>query len=254
MSDPTMDLTVNLKKDPGQSLGIGFKKLAKPPHCQVFKMVDNGVATGLIHKGDLLLSINGLNVQHLCPAEIGGVLERFNNNPSLVLEVRRSLTNGNLNSSKSDLVQNGHPVIEVEPTSPDSISMDSNSSSPSKDMFSTTGIRGGVLGQRTRRTMFMESKALPLIEEGSDHNKCNGMQLLTTGGHLTVSQRHSFTPEAIRKPLEELRRTKMRSCKSLDLGVLPQWRTGNMHGITIHNLLDGNELTDRLYSKRIPVS
>lgn len=246
LSDPDMDLTVHLKKDPGQSLGIGFKSLAKPPHCQVVKMVENGVASGLVHKGDLLLSINGLNVQHLNPAEISNVLERFNNKNYLDLEIRRSLANGNLKTSStkcSDLVQNGHPVIYVEPTSPDRISLESDSPSPSPDMFST--------GARPPRTNFLEPKGLPQIEEMTDP-KSNGLHLLTADH--PISPRHSLTPEATRKPLDVLRKTKMRSCKSLDLGVLHQWRTGSMPGMTVHNLLNDSEMTDRLYNKRTPVS
>ena len=252
-----MDITVNLSKVPGQPLGIGFKKLARPPHCQVFKMAEDGVASGLVHKGDLLLSINGLNVQHLNPAEIGSVFERYNNNPHLVLEVRRSLANGNLNVSEtnssigSDFVQNGHPVINVEPTSPDRLSPIDDSSSPRKNKSNSSATPNS---QRTRKKLVMESNTLHQIDEDVIDHKLNGVQMLNTV-QSTSSQRHSFTPEAVRKPLEDHRKTTpMRSSKSLDLGVLPQWRVGNMQSVHIHNLLDGSEMTDRLNNKRISVS
>ena len=242
-----MDVTVNLTKKPGQSLGIGFKKLPKPPHCQVTKMVENGVAvkSGLLHKGDVLLSVNGLNVQHLSPSEVATVIERHNDSCSVALEVRRSLTNGNINDTP---IQNGHPVINIEHVSPD-IPLTDSSTSSSPDVTFAPPNRG----IKTRRGMFNATKGLQQIDEASPPNMPNGLQL--PHNQQSQSHRHSLTPEAVRKPVEEMRKNAMRTCKSLDLANLPQWRTGGAApSIAIHNLLDDHEMSDRLYSKRVAVS
>lgn len=247
-----MDVTVNLTKRPGQSLGIGFKKLPKPPHCQVTKMLENGVAdkSGLLHKGDLLLSVNGLNVQHLSPSEVASVMEKYNDTNGVVLEVRRSYSNGNTTNMNESVIHNGHPVINVEPVSPDRISpIDSSTSSSPEVPNIPPAIK--TQGTRERRTAMGMSKGLPQIDEAVPPAMQNGaLQPPTSAGH-----RHSLTPEAVRKPVEELRKNQMRTCKSLDLANLPQWRTGGaVQSVTIHNLLDDHELTDRLYNKRINVS
>ena len=246
---------MSLTKKPGQSLGIGFKKLPRPPHCQVLKMLESGVAdkSGLIHKGDLLLSINGLNVQHLCPSEIASVMERYNDKCNVSLEVRRSYTNGNIMNSNETPLQNGHPIITVEPVSPDRVSPIDSSNSPSPEVPDMDMSATRNRPSRDRRTMFGMSKGLPQIDERVAPNCQNGLQPPQAPSQV---HRHSLTPEAVRKPMQEFnKKNMMRPCKSLDLANLPQWRSGGgAQTVTIHNLLDDHELTDRLYNKRIQVS
>ncbi len=246
-----MDVTVNLSKNPGQSLGIGFKKLPKPPHCQIIKMLENGVAdkSGLLHKGDLLLSVNGLNVQHLSPSEVATVMEQYNDTNELVLEVHRSYSNGSATNMNEMVMQNGHPVINVEPVSPTRVSpIDSSASSSPEVPNIPPATRGGA---KEKRKAMGSSRGLPQIDEGEPPGM-NGSLQPPQG---SLSHRHSFTPEAVRKPVEDLRKNMMRTCKSLDLANLPQWRTGSgVQSVNIHNLLDDHEMTDRLYNKRINVS
>lgn len=229
---------MSLKKDAGQSLGVGFKKVSRPPHCQVSILVENGVAaqSGLVQKGDLLLSVNGINVQHLSPNEVVGVLARHSTDSTIMLELRREMQNGNMNDINNEL--NSHPTIQIDRSESPTDIHPGSESSPSPPSNSPTRPR--------RRNNNVGS--LPEIEEDSPEKN----NFLVS--NPTVTQRHSITPEPIRKSLEELRRAALRSSKSLDLGNLPQWRTGSSaKSVPIHNLLDGSEMTDRLHTKSIKV-
>lgn len=279
------DLTFHLTKERGQSLGIGFRKLTKPPHCEVSILVENGVAamSGLIHVGDILLTVNGINVHHLSPNEVGGVLVRHSVDASITLEVRRN-DNMNLSTNSRDrcsltpdidstmdmdsatdtdiddsdnCTPNGHPEIEVHspPVSPDCVSPIVDAPVPETSVSPAIGWKGNQRnGQRVRRINAMTGCGLPEIQEAAPQAKDN-----LTSHSLNVQaptvHRHSLTPEAVRKPLEDLKRANLRSSKSLDLANLPQWRAGNssQQNVTLHNLLDGTEMSDRLYTNGIKV-
>ena len=282
------DLTFQLTKKRGESLGIGFRKLTKPPHCEVNVLVENGVAatSGLIHPGDILLSVDGVNVQHLNPNEVGGVLARHSADSSTItLEVRRHVANGNMNNTSTEVdsrnegsltpdiqptmdmdsdvdespdsqagcTSNGHPTIVVEPHSPpapDCVSPIVDAPVPETSAIGWNGHQRG--GQRSRKVNIMlPQSGLSQIQEATDGDARENV----TPHSLNVQgqaehHRHSLTPEAVRKPL-----LNMRNSKSLDLANLPQWRAGknSQQSITMHNLLDGTEMADRLHTNGIQV-
>ncbi len=264
------DITVNLKKNRGDSLGIGFKKLPKPPHCEVSILVDSGVAaaSGQIQPGDLLLGVNGINVQHLTPGEVGGVLARHSTDPTITLELRRQMNMNNLTNAVQTLT-NGHPTIVVDshsppttpeysspvPAAPEDVSP-SNSPSVSPSISPVMGRRRSP---RLRRSNVMAGGgALPEIQEGVGESE--GIpRSLSLSVHQPPTHRHSLTPtltpEAVLKPIDNIKRaTPLRGSKSLDLANLPQWRAGNAaQSITVQNLLDGHEMSDRLHTNRVKV-
>ena len=238
-------VTVNLSKDHGQFLGIGFKKLLKPPFCQVSKLVEHGIAakSGSVHEGDLLLSVNGINVQHLTPDEVRGVLSRYSGDPNIVLELNRLKTTENsINGGDKEPVVNGYPVINIEDHHSTNNQVDGSSSSQKRQKWGN---------RRERRVNIMQpgnGSLLPDISEGvADKNSLNVIDI------SEVTERHSLTPEMSRKPLEEFNRASLRTSKSLDLANLPQWRANAAPSITLHNLLDSTEMTDRLHTKGMKV-
>jgi hypothetical protein len=267
------DLTITLTKNRGDSLGIGFKKLTEAPRCEVSILVSNGVAaqSGLIREGDLLLSVNDVNVEELSPSEVGGVLARHSTDSSITLKIRRDVTT---NGSASDIeVQEDdmeeeeascHPTIIVEddsPYSPTIIIEDSPSVSPDHASVSpvsdaplerkgapVTGWRGGQGGRRSRRS----NDIIPEIDEVTSDSGPKPQTSLNLEVQQVAVKRHSLTPVP---PKEEVSgKFAIRSSKSLDLANLPQWRAGSgHHNVVIHNLLDGTELTDRLHSSSIKV-
>ncbi len=264
-----MDIVVQLKKEPGKSLGIGFKKVPKPPYSQVSVLVDDGsaAACGKIQVGDSLLSVNGINVQHLTPGEVGGVLSRHATDANLTIELRRVVQT----DDGEPATTNGFPSINVVPTSPESLSPDGPSPEPDLPMSSSTSSRRNRLGRVPRVNMYNNNvvvsgsgssgrggggDVLPDIHEGVDDVESKDLlQLNELNDHNQLSHRRSLTPESTRKSLEVVKRVSMRSSKSLDLSNLPQWRSGSgTSNITIHNLIDGTEMSDRLHSKGIKVS
>lgn len=287
------DLTFHLTKERGQSLGIGFRKLVKPPHCEISVLVENGVAaaSGLIRPGDILLSINGVDVQHLSPNEVVGVMQESDDS-AITLQVRRQVANGNMNLSATDVGSprgagsltpdidnnmdmdsssdiddppdalarmNSHPKIIVHPNSPP---VSPDCVSPIVDVpvpeTSAEGWKGepqqkSGRARRTGMNPMTRCGGMPEIPEAASDGKesltANNLNVLPAGSH-----RHSLTPEAVRKPMEDLKRANLRSSKSLDLANLPQWRRGKTsHSITMHNLLDGTEMSDRLHTQGIKV-
>lgn len=259
------DFTVDLNKNRGDSLGIGFRKLTEPPHCEVSILVSNGVAakSGLVHEGDLLLSVNGINVEGLSPSEVGGVLARHSTDSTITLKIRREVTNGSASDidvpedeeEEQEPMSNGHPSIVVE-DSP-SISPDHSGVSPVSDgplelkVTPVTGWQGGQRGgQRVRRHNAIGG-VLPEIQETTDGSS---NKLLNLNVQQQAIKRHSLTPEVVRKQREDIKSITIRSSKSLDLANLPQWRAGSTHhNVTLRNLQDGTELTDRLHSHTIKV-
>lgn len=267
------DITVCLNKERGESLGIGFKKLSKPPHCEVSILVDHSVAavSGQIQQGDLLLGVNGINVQHLSPTEVGGVLARHSTDPTITLDLRRPEANEKMNNLTNALT-NGHPTIVVqahspppdvpEQSSPTSLQIENASpaSSPSISPSVSPSV-SPVMGRRNRNPRVRRSNVmaggiagLPEIQEGVGESEGSPKNAnLNINPHPT--HRHSLTPEAIRKPIDNIKRaTPLRGSKSLDLANLPQWRSGgSSQSVTVHNLLNGHEMSDRLHTNRIKV-
>lgn len=254
------DFTIDLKKNLGESLGIGFRKLTNPPHCEVSRLVEDGVAlkSGLIHEGDMLLGINGINVQHLSPSEVGGVLARNSTESVITLELRRDEASddstGETIDHKEHPVQNGHPTIVVEAfsphVSPDCITPVSNGS-PEINMPLVIGWKGNRLGRlRRENPIGGQTGVLPEIQEDKTIPSTMNLNVQVQAVH-----RHSLTPQSVTKPIEDLDRAgTLRSSKSLDLANLPQWRSGSItKNVTVHNLLDGSEMSDRLHNKGIKV-
>lgn len=264
------DITVNLKKSRGESLGIGFKKLTKPPHCEVSILVESGVAaaSGSIKPGDLLLGVNGINVQHLTPSEVGGVLARHSTDPSITLELRRPVTADDADMNIYNLtnaLMNGHPTIVVDghspPVSPEHpsplpVEEPSPSSSPSNSpsVSPTSSPHGRRRNPRVRRSNALAGGGgLPEIQEGVSESETSIKNLNI---HPIPTHRHSLTPDPIRNPVVDAvkRGTPLRGSKSLDLANLPQWRAGSAsQSVVVHNLLDGHEMSDRLHTSRIKV-
>ena len=268
------DFTIDLKKNRGESLGIGFRKLTDPPHCEISILVEDGVAlkSGLVHEGDMLLGINGINVRHLGPSEVGGVLARNSTGSVITLELRRdgahdavsgavpdAVSDGStgeaVDNEQEQPVQNGHPTIVVEPfspqvsppVSPNCVTPVSNGS-PEINVPPVIGWKGNRHGRlRKENQIGGQTGILPEIEEDKAVPS-NNLNVQVQAVH-----RHSLTPETVRRPMEDLRST-LRSSKSLDLANLPQWRSGSVaKNVTMHNLLDGSEMSDRLHGKGIKV-
>lgn len=238
-----MDITVRLEKQPNQSIGIGFKKLPKPPFCQVFKLVQNGAAfqSGKVSEGDMLLSVNGHNVTHLSPDGVRDILSRFSNNTELLLELRRPT---------SEIPNGVVPAINCPtPTSPELPSMEvinGSDSSPETSPQISTHNRS----PRTRRSglhdrgVTFAKNALPGIQEGA-------LSATPSPGLFPAveKKRHSLTPELTRRTHIM---NQLKSTKSLDLANLPQWRQATEQ-ITVQNLIDGTELYDRLHNQELKV-
>lgn len=231
-----MDITVHLEKKPNQTLGIGFKKLPKPPYCQVFKLVPNGAASqsGKVNEGDLLLSIEGHNVQNLSPDEARDIIARYSTNTKLLLELRRSPTE----------VPNGVvPSINVDMGSPELCRSPEFNGSPGSSPDTSPQMNGRHHPRRRPgRSGLIERGGLPGIQEGAMSNASTGL--------FPPEKRHSLTPELTRKThvLNPLKQT-----KSLDLANLPQWRQATEQ-IAIQNLIEGTELHDRLHNQDLKVS
>ena len=226
-----MDVTVLLEKQPNQTLGIGFKKLSRPPYCQISKLVP-GAATqsGKVCEGDVLLGVNGQNVQHLSPDEVREVLSRYSNDTRLLIELRRVSV---------DTVPNGVvPSINVGVTSPERKSPDFNGSSESSPDASP---RLSDRPRRRGRSGINDSSMLPGIQEG---NPPPGL----FPSHLQ-EKRHSLTPEPSRKTHVT---NPMKTAKTVELTSLPQWRQA-MEQVPIQNLIDGHELHDRLHNQELKV-
>lgn len=227
-------MLVELKRTATQPFGIGFKKTTKPPYCQVSKLSDGGAAmqNGKIHVGDLLLGINGRNVQHVEPEQLKELMTQYKNDLTLILEVRRV----NFGTTENQVIMNGGtPTINVghvSPDLPDSVS--STSSSPGQSPNA----------QRRGRRSGAPTPTLPDIEEGKP------TELRVSAS--TDQKRHSFTSEVQRKS-PEINRLKISKSSSLDLANLPQWRKSTSHMVNIQNLLDGSEMVDRLHNQEVKV-
>ena len=227
-----MDVTVKLKLSKNQPLGIGFCQLERPPHCQVAKLLETGAAneSGEIHEGDLLVSLNGKDVQHLSPEEVKELLVGLIGDSEITLELRRTAVNG----TQTDLKVLNGPSVGVTLPSPESSPRDR---------------RRGILVQRPRRQGVIgglgDHSRLSEIEEGRP---------MPPGALIPPldKKRFSLTPEATRKqPLAQ--RPHLRVAKSLDLSNLPQWRQQATQMIPLKNLQEGSELHDRLHNQQIKV-
>lgn len=175
-------------------------------------------SSGQVKEGDLLLSVNGQDVQLLSPDEVRKLLALQSSDHAITLGLRRPATNGNQSNGPSGLA----PDVVVQGSSPDS--------SP------TSGRR-----MKTRRTgaVTQEGK-LPQISEYATPSTFPNLD-------LPPEKRLSFTPEMTRKmPMP------LAVSKSLDLSNLPQWRQASKM-VPLQNLLDGTELHDRLHNQEMKV-
>jgi len=216
------DVLIELKSQPGQGLGIGFDKDPKPPYCRVKALDDNGAAyqSGKVQIDDLLLTINGRNVQNIEPEQMVDVMARFKNDTTFILELRRS--------SFLKAPVNDSPRVSLRTPSPD----EGASTSP--------GMR------RPRRSG--GPPALSDIQEGRP----------AEAGHLGVpgmtdKKRHSLTPESQRKTTA-VDKLKISKSTSLDLANLSQWRKATGQPISLEYLVDGSELVDRLHNQETKVT
>lgn len=234
-----MDISVSLNKAPGQSLGIGFKKMPHPPFCQVYKLVTDGAArqSGMVHEGDMLLCVNGHSVQNQTPDEVRQVLSRFKNDSKVLLELRRPISSQNGNNSMSpDDIPNGHSPMYSSPQSPEIPEIANLSPETSPNISS-----------RSRRKPI--SGPLPGIQETATHNS-----LMPQGFGANLqdqrAQRHSLTPDVTRK----IKQMSLKPAKSLDLANLPQWRQHATPQVPLKNLITETEMHDRLHTQGVKVS
>ena len=239
-----MDISITLNKAPGQSLGIGFKKMPQPPYCQVYKLVSDGAArqSGKVQEGDMLLCVNGHNVQHLTPDEVRKVLSRCTQDTSILFELRRpyipSTHNGNSAILSPDDIPNGHLPSNSSPQSPEipDVATVSPDTSPSLGTRSRRPpVYGGLPGiQETTSPMLNISHLAP-----QDHQR---------------TQRHSLTPQS-RTPevARRINQMSLKPAKSLDLANLPQWRQHSTPQVPLRNLITETETHDRLHTQGVKV-
>ena len=191
-----------------------------PPCFQVAQLVQEGAAasSNQVNEGDLLLSVNGQDVQLLSPDEVRKLLAVHSSNRFITLGLRRPAMNGNRSNGPGTLA----PDLVIQGTSPES------SPKPERKM-------------KTRRTgaVTQEGK-LPRIGEYTTHSSFPNME-------LPPEKRLSLTPEMPRRlPMP------LTASKSLDLSNLPQWRQASKM-VPLQNLLDGTELHDRLHNQELKV-
>lgn len=234
-----MDISVLLSKYPGQSLGIGFKKMPHPPFCQVYKLVNEGAArqSGKVCEGDMLLCINGRSVQNQTPDEVRQVLSTYTQDTTILLELRRPISshNGNHSVSREDM-PNGHLPSRSSPQSPDEPDI-ANLSPETSPKTSGRARRSPVFG------------ALPGIQEAPTNN-CLSPHSINPALQDMRAQRHSLTPDATRR----VKQMSLKPAKSLDLANLPQWRQHATPLVPLRNLITETEMHDRLHTQGIKVS
>ena len=172
------------RKVSGLPLGISFKELPSPPHCQIASITEEGVL-GKINEGDILIGINGMSVRNFNPAEVKDILNRYASATTLRLEVRRAIMNGN-----------AAPLINL----PNAGGVDDADSHSSSEGISP-------LPRRVRRAPIVAANLAQLPP--SDPS-----ELQPPGSH-----RLSLTPESKRKKIIPLKKT-----QTLDWSNLPQWR------------------------------
>ena len=219
--------------------------MPQPPYCQVYKLVGDGAAqqSGKVQEGDMLLCVNGHNVQHLTPDEVRKVLSRCTQENSILLELRRpynSTQNGSSGAPSRDDIPNGHIPTNSSPQSPEipEVATLSPDSSPS-------------LGTRSRRPPVYGG--LPGIQES--------MSPMLNASHLSPgmqehhrTQRHSLTPQS-RTPevTRRINQMSLKPAKSLDLANLPQWRMHSTPQVPLRNIITEHEMHDRLHTQGIKV-
>ena len=222
-----MDISVTLNKSPGQSLGIGFKKMPQPPFCQVYKLVGDGAArqSGKVQEGDMLLCVNGQSVQNKTPDEVRQVLSRFTRDTTILLELRRPVF-----SQNGDEIPNGHPPNLSSPQSPEIPEIVNLSPETSRRRSPITG-------------------PLPGIQESSPINALSP-HVFNPNLQDARLQRHSLTPDATRR----IKQMSLKPAKSLDLSNLPQWRQHTTSQVPLKNLITDTDMHDRLHTQGIKVS
>ena len=214
------DVLIEIKRSPGQPIGLRFKKAAKPPYCEVKEVVEGGAAnqSGKIYVGDFLLGINGKNLQHVEPEQLLETMQQYRNQSSLIFEMRRM-------TFLKPTMNGDTPEINVRTPSPDVVDESPQNSS------NTSPNRSPSAPRKMRRS----GTALPDIQE----------DLLVIGN--SDQKRLSLTPESSRKS-PEIEKLKISKSTSLDLANLPQWRKSGSHSVSLQYLIDGSETVDRLHN------
>ena len=245
-----MDISVSFNKAPGQSLGIGFKKMPQPPYCQVYKLVGEGAAgqSGKVQEGDMLLCVNGISVQHQTPDEVRQVLSRYTHDPSIQLELRRRSSpstkqNGNSNSLFShhppsqDQLPNGHL-----PNNNNNSSSSSTRSPEIPEIMSPSPDTSPTFSTRRRRSP---------VYSGIHESPMLNVPLLQDPHR----QRHSLTTTQSRTPevTRRINQMSLKPAKSLDLANLPQWRQHVTQQVPLKNLITETDMHDRLHTQGIKV-
>ncbi len=223
------DELIELKRQSGQPFGVGFEDVAMPPYCRVNDIVEGGAAqqNGRIRVGDLLLGINGKNLQHVTTAKLKDVMVKYRNENTLIIEIRHTTL------PAPDHLSLDTPVINIDRQSPENVSKDG--SSPNRSPLAARRIRkmGGTLTD---------------IKEGKS---------VDTPGYLLVGNRNehrnSLTPQTTRK-IREIEKLKICKSTSLDLANLPQWRKTAGQSVGLEYLINGSEMVDQLHNHELKVS
>ena len=169
-------------------------------------------------EGDLLLSVNGQDVQSRSPDEVRKLLAAHSSDPFITLGLRRLTMNGNQSNGSAHVP----PELTVHSSTPET--------SPVAERK-----------MKTRRTgAFSQTDKLPKIHE---HFTVPNFPNLD----LPPEKRLSLTPEMTRRSPVPLTVS-----KSLDLSNLPQWRQASKM-VPLQNLLDNTELHDRLHNQQLKV-
>lgn len=224
------DELIELKRQSGQSFGVGFEDTAKPPFCRVNKIVEGGAAqqNGKIRVGDLLLGINGKNLQHITTAQLKDVMVQYRNENTLIIEIRHAALPGH-NQLGLDA-----PSISIGRHSPEHGSRDGGS--PNRSPLSA------------RRPRTRKGGVLTDIKEGKSVDIPGFLPVASRSDH-----RSSLTPQTTRK-MPEIEKLKISKSTSLDLANLPQWRKTAGQTIGLEYLIDGSEVVDQLHNHEMKVS
>lgn len=164
-----------------------------------------------IQVGDVLLSINGKNVEESPPNEVRAMLAEIQSGVPVKLGLRRPAMNGEGN------LENGLPQLVTETPSPDTSPM-----------------------SRRRRPFRMAA-----MDGHSGLDNIPETHSLDLPAY-SIDKRHSLTPEMPRKAFSKP--VPIKTSKSLDLSNLPQWRLQVSQMVPLKNLIDGTELTERLHN------
>ncbi len=168
--------------------------------------------TAQIQVEDVVISVNGNNVQESPPSEVRAMLAKIGPGVAVTLGLRRPAINGEMENGLVPMVQTQSPSPEPSPS------------------------------QRRRRPV-----RAPAVDGVLGHGLDNIPESHSLDIPATADKRHSLTPEMNRKTFTKP--VPLKSSKSLDLSSLPQWRRQSTQMVHLQNLIDETELTDRLHDR-----